>query len=109
MLFAFARSLTPPDHLAAGSVEADCEQRLALNPGNKDVIGREDRRGMSSGQRRPPDSILLPVELLGKTFRGRDAGAVRPSELRPIGRCKCNLNQQPAKPTHSNECTLSAA
>jgi len=38
--------------------------------------------------------------MLWKALGGRDARAFRSAKLRPIGRCKSELNQQTDKPTH---------
>src|SRR6266478_5207207 len=53
-LFTIARRHATPSHCAAGAVEADGEQRLALNRGNEDMVGGEDLCGVPRRQRGPP-------------------------------------------------------
>jgi len=88
------------DSLTFVAVKADREQPVALECSDKDVVRGEDRGGMSPRQSRPPENVLLRAEVLWKALGGRDARAVRSAKLRPIGRCKSELNQQIDKPTH---------
>src|ERR1051326_3461552 len=85
-LLAITRRLAAPCHFTAGPGEADGEEDLALERGDKDMIGGEDWRRVSGRKRSLPDHILLHVEALGKALGWRDTRSVRPTKLCPIRR-----------------------
>src|SRR5262249_28813892 len=85
LLPARPRYFAPPEDLAGDGVEAEYQQLLTLEGGEKNVTVGEDGGGVAGRERGLPDDVLLGAEFGWDAGGFRNAGGVGSAELRPLG------------------------